>query len=106
MYYFRNFGETFSPVQDYVKSFVLQKLESGEKRLLVQRYRPDNKTNILASSNFFETHVSLFLTLYYSWIIEWLSNGHLSVLLIIVKLISTVFLLKDIIVNLLSYNLI
>jgi hypothetical protein len=61
----KNFGETFSPVQDFVKSFYLRYLPT-ETELYIQRMEPSDpavetpdqvRTNILSSKNFFEKQV-------------------------------------------------
>ena len=61
----KNFGETFSPVQDFVKSFFMPYLPT-ETELYVQRLEPSDpanptsdqlRTTILSSKNFFEKQV-------------------------------------------------
>ena len=59
LYVTKTFGQTFSPVQDYVRNFFFDK--AGEK-LFVERIQPgsdpeDMRVNILASNNFFERHI-------------------------------------------------
>ncbi len=58
LYVTKNFGETFSHVQDYVKAFYLDHRD-GQTRLYVQRMLPgeERRTTILASRNFFERQV-------------------------------------------------
>lgn len=59
----KNFGQTFSPVQDYVKSFSL-KYHSNQTELFIQRFEPSasgsgidpNRTTILSSMSLFERH--------------------------------------------------
>ncbi len=62
LYVTRNFGETFSHVQDYVKSFYLRPSKNNsnqeDSELFVQRLNPPgNRTTILSSRNFFERQV-------------------------------------------------
>ena len=78
----KNYGETFSPVSDYVKAFFL-KSQSDHTKIYIQRFQPskiDNPTNedskeaeekidfkcdknclttILASRNYFERHIDV-----------------------------------------------
>ncbi len=63
LYVTKNFGETFSSVQDYVKSFFLRYL-ANETELYVQRLEPSTsnsedktRTTVLSSTNFFEKQV-------------------------------------------------
>lgn len=67
LYVTKNFGETFSSVQDYVKSFFLRYL-ANETELYVQRLEPSTsnsedktRTTVLSSTNFFEKQVFLAL---------------------------------------------
>lgn len=56
----RNFGETFSHVQDYVKGFFFQEPESGEgaSTLYIERMEPPgDRSTILSSTNYFERQV-------------------------------------------------
>ena len=68
----RNYGETFSPVSDYVKAFSL-KVFPDHTKIYIQRFHPqegnittdesnvkDNTgylTTILSSTNYFERHI-------------------------------------------------
>ena len=55
LYVTKNFGDTISPVQDYVRNFFFDK--SGEK-LVIERIEPNTEeVNILASENFFERRI-------------------------------------------------
>ena len=61
LYVTKTFGETFSPVQDYVKAFFLRYL-ANETELYVQRLEPSTsdmptRTTILSSTNFFEKQI-------------------------------------------------
>ena len=60
LYVTKNFGETFSHVQAYVKSFYLHH-EGLDTTLYVQRLEPDNSTTILSSNNFFERQIDTHL---------------------------------------------
>ena len=68
----RNYGETFSPVSDYVKTFTL-KVFSDHTKIYIQRFHPQEgnitsddakgkdetgySTTILSSTNYFERHI-------------------------------------------------
>ncbi|TRY76952.1 hypothetical protein TCAL_09210 [Tigriopus californicus] len=57
LYVTRNFGETFSRVQDYVKGFFFQ-YDGDNTILYVQRLEPPgNRTTVLASNNYFERQI-------------------------------------------------
>ena len=65
----RNYGETFSPVSDYVKAFSL-KVFPDHTKIYIQRFHPQEgnittdesnanagKTTLLSSTNYFERHI-------------------------------------------------
>lgn len=62
LYVTRNFGDTISHVQDYVKAFFLHYMDEEVTKLYVQRLSPSSTENntvttILSSNNFFERQV-------------------------------------------------